>query len=371
MITQPRVAIVHEWFTGMRGGEKCIEALCEVFPDAAIYTLVHEKGSCSPAIERMPIHTSFIQRLPMAATRYRHYLPLYPRAIESFDLSGFDIVISSNHAVAKGVRTGPRTLHVCYCHTPMRYIWNLYDDYFGKGKAGLATRMAMRMVVGYLRKWDVRTAANPQHFVANSHNVRLRINQIYNRDADVIYPPVDTSLFRISNKSGDYFLIVSAFVPYKRIDLAIEAFNQTGDNLVIIGDGPENAKLRAQAKPNIRMMGWQPDGVLKKHYAECRALIFPGEEDFGIVPLEAMASGRPVIAYGKGGALETVIDTPEFKTGIHFSEQTVESLVGAIGRFKRTTFDATKLREHAMTFDRDLYKQKMRDYVLTRWKRIG
>jgi glycosyltransferase involved in cell wall biosynthesis len=364
----PHIAIVHEWFTGMRGGEKCIEALCEVFPDATLFTLVHVKGSVSPTIERMPIHTSFIQHLPFAKKHYRHYLPLFPNAIERFDLREFDIVISSNHAVAKGVRTKPETLHICYCHTPMRYIWNLYDEYFGKERAGILTRLGMKFFVNYLRRWDVRTAQSPHHFIANSRNVQARIKQLYKRDSTVIYPPVDTSLFQRSNVSGVYFLIVSAFVPYKRVDMAIEAFNRTGDRLVIIGNGPDDEKLRALAKPNIEFLGWQPDEVLKKYYAECRAVIFPGEEDFGIVPVEAMASGKPVIAYAKGGALETVIDTPERKTGILFYEQSVESLVEAIERCKGTTFDAESLRAHAMQFDRDLYKRTMKEFVERQWE---
>lgn len=364
----PRIAIVHEWLTGMRGGEKCVEALCEVFPDATLFTLVHVKGSVSPTIERMPIRTSFIQHLPFAGKKYRHYLPLFPKAVEQFDLRAFDIVISSNHAVAKGVRTKPKTLHICYCHTPMRYIWNLYDEYFGKERAGILTRLGMKLFVKHLRRWDLRTAHNPHFFIANSRNVQARIKQIYNRDSIVIYPPVDTSLFQLSNVPGTRFLIVSAFVPYKRIDLAIEAFKRTGDKLVIIGDGPDDAKLRAMATANIEFLGWQPDHVLKKYYAECRAVVFPGEEDFGIVPLEAMASGKPVIAFAKGGALETVIDSAQQTTGILFNEQSVESLVEAVERCKRTTFDAARLRTRAVEFDREVYKQTMKEFIEQRWE---
>ncbi|MEK7249538.1 MAG: glycosyltransferase [Bacteroidota bacterium] len=365
--TSPRIAIIHEWFTGMRGGEKCVEALCEVFPDATLFTLVHVKGSVSPTIERMPTRASFIQKLPFAEKRYRHYLPLFPRAVEQFDMSEFDIVISSNHAVAKGIRTKPETLHICYCHTPMRYIWNLYDDYFGKEQAGLLTRVGMKMFVKYLRSWDVRTARNPHYFIANSHNVQARIKQLYNRESDVIYPPVDTSLFQPSKTSSNYFLIVSAFVPYKRIDLAIEAFNKTGDRLLVIGDGPDDSRLRSISKSNIEFLGWQPDEKLKQWYAACKALIFPGEEDFGIVPVEAMASGKPVIAYAKGGALETVIESPILKTGVLFKEQTVKSLMEAIQKCKVTSFSPEQLRSHALSFDRKVYKRKMGEYVLEKW----
>ena len=365
--TKPRVAIVHEWFTSMRGGEKCVEALCEVFPDATLFCLVHVKGSVSPIIERMPIHTSFIQKLPFAEKQYRHYLPLFPKAVERFDMSEFDIVISSSHAVAKGVTTRRDTLHICYCYTPMRYIWNLYDEYFAKGNAGFATRMAMRMFLGYLRRWDVRTAQNPHHFIAISENVRQRIKQYYNRDSDVIYPPVDTSLYQLSTTSENSFLIVSAFVPYKRIDLAIDAFNRTGDKLIIIGNGPDDAKLRARANRNIEFLGWQPDEMLKQCYSECTAVIFPGEEDFGIVPVEAMASGKPVIAYAKGGALETVIDSPTLKKGVLFREQTVESLVEAIHLFKDSHFYPSDIRSHALSFDRETFKTKMHEYILEKW----
>jgi glycosyltransferase involved in cell wall biosynthesis len=362
-----RIAIVHEWFAGMRGGEKCVEALCELFPTAELFSLLHVKGAVSPTIERMAIHTSFIQKLPFAEQRYRHYLPLFPTAIQQFDLSAFDLVITSNHCVAKGVQVPPTALHVCYCYTPMRYIWGLYDDYFSKDRAGLVTRAGMKVFLNYLRKWDVRTAANPQHFIAISDHIRRRIGDIYHRTADVIYPPVKTSLFHLSFGNDGYFLIVSAFVPYKRIDLAIEAFNRIGERLVIIGDGPDAARLRKIARGNVEFHGWQPDEMLKEYYARCKALIFPGEEDFGIVPVEAMASGKPVIAFAVGGALETVIQTPHLKTGILFKEQTVDSLVGAIERLGKENFDPEALRAHALTFDREVYKRRMHEYLEHKW----
>lgn len=369
--TPPRIAIVHEWLTGMRGGEKCVEALCELFPGATLFTLVHVRGSVSPTIERMPIHTSFIQHLPLAARHYRHYLPLFPRAIERLNLREFDIVISSNHAVAKGVRTAAGTLHICYCHTPMRYIWNLYDEYFSKGSAGLLTRTAMRLFVKRLRAWDVRTAAHPHHYIANSRNVQRRIKEIYHREADVIYPPVDTSLFQLSTAPGNYYLIVSALVPYKRIDLAIEAFNSTDEKLVIIGSGPEGTKLRALAGPNIEFLGWQPDDIVRKAYAECTALVFPGEEDFGIVPLEAMASGKPVVAFARGGALETVVQTAGLQTGVLFQEQSPEHLLEALQRLRTTTFHPDLLRKHALQFDKEIYKKRMLEYIQGRWEEFS
>jgi len=364
----PRVAVVHEWFTGMRGGEKCVEALCEVFPEADVYALLHVPGSVSPAIEKRIRGTTFVQHLPAAATQYRRYLPLFPFAVRQFDLRGYDIVISSNHCVAKGARVMPGALHICYCYTPMRYIWNQYDEYFGRGRAGLLTRGAMRLVVGPLRRWDVATASHPQHFVAISENVRMRIREIYGREADMIYPPVDTSLFTLARRDDGYFLIVSALVPYKAVDIAIEAFNRSGDRLVIVGEGPDASRLKKLAGPNVTFEGWQPDGRLREYYAGCRALIFPGEEDFGIVPVEAMAAGKPVLAYGRGGALETVIDRPDLKTGVLFREQSVDAINSGLGVLKRTEFDSDRIRAHALTFDRELYKQRIGSYCASRWE---
>jgi glycosyltransferase involved in cell wall biosynthesis len=362
-----RIAIVHEWFTSMRGGEKCVEALCELYPQAELFSLLHVKGSVSSTIEQMPMHTSFIQKLPFAEQRYRHYLPLFPRAIEQFDLSGFDLVVTSNHCVAKGVKVPLTALHVCYCYTPMRYIWGLYDEYFSKDRAGLLTRIGMQLFLNYLRRWDVRTAENPHRFLAISEHVRQRIKDIYHRTADVIYPPVNTSLFQTSSQEGSYFLIVSALVPYKRIDLAIEAFNMLGERLLIIGDGPDAPRLREIARSNIEFLGWQPDEKLKEFYARCVALVFPGEEDFGIVPVEAMASGKPVIAFAEGGALETVIQSSSLRTGLLFKSQTVESLADAVNKFKREDFNPVALRSYALTFDREVFKRRMKEYIEKAW----
>jgi glycosyltransferase involved in cell wall biosynthesis len=366
---QPRrIAIVHEWFTSMRGGEKCVEALCEVFPDATLFALVHVKGSVSPLLEQKEIQTSFIQNLPLASTRYRHYLPLFPSAVERFDLREFDCVISSNHCVAKGVHTAPDALHLCYCYTPMRYIWDLYDDYFGPGRAGLLTRVGMRLAVGYLRRWDLRTATNPEHFIAISENVRGRIKAVYDRDSDLIYPPVDTGRFTLSQRDDGYFLVVSALVPYKRVDLAVDACTKSGDRLVVVGDGPEFGRLTARAGPNCEFLGWQSDARVTELLAGCTAVLFPGEEDFGIVPVEAMACGKPVVAYGRGGALETVLDAPGFRTGVLFRRQGVDELVNAMKRVRETGFDAPRLRTFALQFDREQYKRSMLDYVLRRWR---
>jgi glycosyltransferase involved in cell wall biosynthesis len=355
-----RVALVHDWLTGMRGGERVFEVLCELFPAADVFTLVHVPGSVSPAIERHTIRTSFVQRLPRSATRYRHYLPFFPAAMEAFDLSGYDLVVSSSHCAAKGVRTPAGCVHLCYCYTPMRYIWDQYGEYFGPGRASLPVRAAMALVRGPLQRWDLRTARNPHRFVAISENVRERIRRIYGRPSDLIYPPVDTARFAVSRGDGEFDLVVSALVPYKRVDLAVRAFTRSGEPLVVVGTGPEEARLRAMAGKNIRFEGWVPDRDLGAYYARCRALIFPGEEDFGIVPLEAMASGRPVVAYARGGALETVT---EGVTGVLFERQTEEALLEAVTRVRQAGIDPEVARSAAEGFDRARFKGSMAAYI--------
>jgi glycosyltransferase involved in cell wall biosynthesis len=367
----PRVAIVHDWLTGMRGGEKCIEAMLEVFEDVDVFTLIHLPGSVSRTIERAVKQTTFVQRLPGAKTRFRRYLPLFPAAIRRLDLRGYDLVISSHHCVAKGARVPEGVLHICYCYTPMRYLWYKYDDYFGPGRAGLFTRTSMRLVVGPLRRWDLATASNPHFYVATCNNVAHRVRDIYGRDADVIYPPVDTSRFTVSHEDGTYYLMVGALVRYKRFDIAIEAFNRAGEKLVIVGDGPEAAALRGMARSNIRFEGWRSDDELRNYYAGCRALIFPGEEDFGIVPLEAMSTGKPVLAYARGGALETVVVTPGLRTGTLFTDQTVEGLLAGLEELKITQFDPLAIRQHALGFDREIYKSRIKEFCLSHWGTFG
>jgi glycosyltransferase involved in cell wall biosynthesis len=367
MTAPRRVALVHDWLVSMRGGEKVFEVLCELFPDATVYTLLHVKGSVSPAIERLPIHTSFVQHLPGAATRYRNYLPLFPAAIGRFDLTGHDLIVSSSHCAAKAIHTPRGSAHICYCYTPMRYIWDQYDEYFSPGRASLPVRAAMGILRGPLQRWDLRTARNPHRFVAISENVRERIRRIYGRPSDLIYPPVDTARFTAPAGPGEFFLVVSALVPYKRVELAVEAFTRTGDPLVVVGSGPDEGRLRAMAGPNIRFDGWVADADLAEYYARCSALVFPGEEDFGIVPLEAMASGRPVVAYARGGALETV---REGLTGTLFREQTVDSLLDAVARLRRTRFDPVAARAFAEGFDRALFKEQMAAYIARMYEEI-
>ncbi len=373
-----KVALVHDWLTGMRGGEKVLEVFCELFPDAHLYTLLHKKGSLSNTIESMDVRTSFIQKLPFIKKKYRHLLPVFPTAIERFDLQGYDLVLSSSHCVAKGVKTSVNTLHICYCHTPMRYIWDLYNLYFCKERANMITRFATSLVLDYLRKWDLASNKRVDKFMANSKYVAERIKKNYGRDSDLIYPPVDCSYFKPGVSNENFYLMVSPLAPNKCVDLAIEAFNSIGLPLVIIGSGQEEQKLKRLAGKKIKLMGWQSDEVVREHYANCKALIFPGVEDFGIVPLEAQACGKPVIAYGKGGALETIVplDSDETSvksengqsmnaTGLFFYEQTPESLVQAVARFEATQdlFNWQVIRKNAESFDRAVFKDKIRCYV--------
>src|SRR3989338_5983552 len=344
-----KVAIIHDWLTGMRGGEKCLEIFCELFPDADLYTLIHIPGSVSKTIEERNIKTSFIQKIPGVEKHYRSFLPLFPLAIEGFDLKGYDLILSSSHCVAKGIIPPPNAIHISYVHTPMRYVWDSYHHYFGKGRVNWFSGKVISIFAHYLRMWDATSSNRVDYFMANSNHVAKRIEKYYRRKSDVIYPPIDCNKFTLSEipqsphflkgGEGGFYLIVSAFAPYKRIDIAIEAFNRLGLRLKIIGEGQDEKRLKKFAKSNIEFLGRQHDNTLKEYYSKCKALIFPGEEDFGIVPVEAMASGRPVIAYGKGGALETVIPlnhkSEEKPTGIFFYEQTPEVLIGAVKYFEK------------------------------------
>jgi len=364
-----RVALVHDWLTGMRGGERCLEVFCEIFPSADLYTLLHVPGSVSPIIERRRIVTSFIQRLPEAASRYRQYLPLFPAAIRALDLRDYDLVLSASHAVAKAVRPPRGALHVCYCFTPMRYVWDLYDDYFGP-RAGPITRAIMPAVAAWLRHWDRATTRRVHRIVAISHFVAARIRRVWDRDAEVIYPPVDVARFRIGHSPDDFYLVVSALTPYKRVDLAVEACTRLERRLLVVGTGPEEARLRAMAGPTVQLLGWRDDVETADLYARCRALLFPPLEDFGITPLEAMAAGRPVIAFGEGGARETVVGPggAEPPTGLFFPRQSVEALVEAIRQFESgaIAFEPKALRRRAETFDRPLFKERMFSYLQAR-----
>ena len=376
-----RVALVHDWLTGMRGGEKVLEIFCELFPEADIFTLVHIPGSVSKIIENRTIRTSFLQRVPLAKSHYRSFLPLFPLAIEGFNMRGYDMVLSSSHCVAKGVLTTPSTVHVCYCHTPMRYVWDHYNTYFGDERKGLLSKFLMPVIANYLRMWDVTSSDRVDYFVANSYNVANRIKKYYKRPAEVVHPPVDCFFYTPvkNHKEGDYYLIVSAFAPYKRIDIAVDAFERLGLPLVIVGGGQEEEQIRNMSKKYVRCVGWQATESLKEYYRGCKALIFPGEEDFGIVPLEAQACGKPVIAFAKGGALETVrglysnqeadmeavSKPPETPTGVFFTQQTAESLMNAVKFFEQSKnqFNPHTIRKHAEDFDYPIFKEKFKQCI--------
>jgi glycosyltransferase involved in cell wall biosynthesis len=374
-----KVALIHDWLTGMRGGERCLEAFCELFPEADLFTLIHQRGAVSPTIERMTIRTSALQYIPRATTYYRHLLPLLPLTIRQFRLTGYDLVLSSSHAVAKGVRRRDVPLHVCYCFTPMRYIWDQSQVYFPRQRFSAPSWILLQTLLRYLRAWDVKTSHGVDEFIAISNNIAAKIRAYYNRDAVVIPPPVDCGFFQPVSSSArpgiSFYLIVSALVPYKRVDLAIEAFNRLQLPLIIIGSGPERHRLESQAQPHIRFLGWQPDEVVRDYYRQCRALIFPGEEDFGIVPLEAQACGRPVIAFAKGGALETVIALDGCTavenhglepTGVFFYESTPGALCEAISLFEQRAaeFSPEASRRNALRFDRPAFMERIRTFLI-------
>lgn len=355
-----RVAIIHYWLVGMRGGEKVLDALCEMFPQADIFTHVYVKDAISPRIAKHNISTTFIGSLPRASTWYKHYLPLMPLALEQLDLRGYDLIISSESGPAKGIIPPPGSVHVCYCHSPMRYIWNMFHEY--RGRSGGITKALMPPLAHYLRMWDASSANRVDDFVGNSATVASRIRRYYGRDATVIPPPVAVEDFEIvaDHELGTYYLMVGELVRYKRPELAIEAFNKLGKELVVIGGGEMLHELRRLAGPTVRLLGPQPFPVLRYYYARCRALIFPGEEDFGIVPVEAMASGRPVIAYASGGATETVVHG---RTGAFFDEQNAEALIEVVGAADRMNFVPATIAAHARRFNTARFSRDMLNHV--------
>ena len=361
-MTGPRVALVHDWLTGMRGGEKVLEALCEIFPDADIVTLVHRRGSVSHAIERHRIRTSLVQYLPLATTKYPRYLPLFPFAIEQLGLDRYDLVISSSHCAAKGVIVPGRAVHLSYCHSPMRYAWDQFETYFGPARVGrLASRWFYRPILSRLARWDAATSGRVHRFLANSSHVAARIGRYYNRQATIVYPPVDTVFYHPADVAPEsHFLIVSALVPYKRIDLAIAACEQMGVPLRIAGDGPDRARLSGGAGPGVTFLGWLSNEEIRDEYRRAAAVIMPGEEDFGLVPLEAQACGCPVVALARGGATETVKDG---ETGVLFDEPSIPSLTAALERVRTIRFDRARLRLHAGQFSRDRHIQRMRAVI--------
>lgn len=352
-----KTALVHDYLTQLGGGEKVLSVLCEMFPEAPIYTLIYSEKATDGVFRDKKIHTSFLQKIPGAKRFFRGLIWLMPLAVEQFDFSDFDLVISVSHSYGKGVITRPGTKHVSYCLTPTRYLWH---------DPGLPLSFITNPVLTYLRIWDYQASKRPDHFIADSKNVRERIKKYYNRDSEVIYPPVETDRFQISDGPKDYFLIVGRLVPYKRFDLAIEAFSRLPEEkLFVVGDGPERKKLEAKCRKlgagNINFFGNVPDPELMGYYACCKALLYPQEEDFGIIPVEAMASGRPVIAYRRGGVLETVI---EGETGLFFNEQNTESLIEAVKNFDEGRFDSERIRRHAEKFDKKIFKDKILGFIV-------
>jgi glycosyltransferase involved in cell wall biosynthesis len=348
------IALIHDWLTGMRGGERALLAFCELFPDADLFTLVQVPGATDPIIERRRVRTSLIQRLPFAGRLYRHYLPLFPIAIEQFDLDGYDLVLSTSHCAAKSVVVPGRARHLCYCLTPMRYAWDQFDAYFGPERLGRYGSAAMRPVMAAMARWDRATEQRVHRYLAISQYVARRIGLYYNRRSTIVYPPVETTFYTPSADSvaPAGFLVVSALVPYKRVELAIGAARLAGVPLTIIGDGPERARLQSIAgNGDVRFLGWCTNEEIRGLYRSSIATLLPGEEDFGIVPLEAQACGRPVVALKSGGALETVIDG---ETGI-LVEPGEEALADGMTRAAAAGWDADHIRRHADRFSRDRF----------------
>jgi glycosyltransferase involved in cell wall biosynthesis len=351
----------------MRGGEKVLEVLCEILPQSDLYTLIHVPGRLSPRIEGMPVHASWLSRLPFVRHYYRYLLPLMPWTAGRIRLRGYDLVVAVSHCVAHGVDVGPGARLVCYCNTPMRYAWGMLDAYFPLDRRPDPRRWVLARLAGRLREWDRRAARRVDEYLANSRNVKRRIARCYGRDARLVYPPVATDFYRpLGGERGDFYLWVGSLAPYKRLDLALEAFSGLERRLIVVGDGQQARFARRTAPPNVTLLGWQPDEVVRRHLASCRALVFPGEEDFGIVPLEAQACGRPVVAFGRGGALESVVGLEEAgpegaPTGVFFHEPTAECLVEAIERFEASEdiFAPEAVRSHALQFSRDRCREAL------------
>lgn len=365
-----RVAIVQYWIFGMGGGERVVEVLGEMFPDADLFCLAADPSKMSLSLRRHRLTTSFLQNMPGTSRWYRHMLPLHPMALESLNLSGYDLILSSESGPAKGVVSHTDTCHICYCHSPMRYLWDLYPEY--RRGFNPITRAFFSLAAHHLRIWDVAAANRVDYFIANSHNVARRIRKHYRREAEVIYPPVNVSAGYLSDEIDDYYLVVSRLTDYKRVDLAVRACARLGRRLRIIGDGEQYRDLRKLAGPTIEFLGNVHDSVVQENYAHCRALIFPGEEDFGIVPVEAQSFGRPVIAFGKGGVRETVIGiceapltSPEHSTGVFFEQQSVESLEEAIRRFESIEgrFSPRFIKSSVGQFDRSRFKSEIQDFI--------
>ena len=358
-----KIAIVHDWLPLYGGAERVLEQILLVFPQADIFSMIdaippEQRGF----LQNKPVTTSFVQRLPGAKTRYRSYFPIMPLAVEQFDLSPYNLVISSSYSFAKGVLTGPDQRHLCYCHSPIRYAWDMQHQYLQQ--SGLTKGLKsfiVRFLLHYVRLWDYRTAAGVDAFAANSAYIARRIMKVYRREAEVIFPPVAIESFPLEEKKEDFYLTASRMVPYKKIDLIAEAFSGMPEKkLIIIGDGPEMDKVRAKAGSNVELLGYRDNEILRSHLQRAKAFVFVAEEDFGIVPVEAQACGTPVIAFGRGGVAETVIPG---KTGILFYEQSAESLAGAVRLFETGTFSPAEIRQQAEKFSAEVFRQRFADFV--------
>lgn len=354
-----KTALIHDWLNQLGGAEDVLETLVTMYPDAPLYTSLYWREKMPAHWRDWEIHTSFIDRLPLAHKKQQLYFPLYPFAFEQFDFREYDLVLSNKSGFCHGVITGPETLHICYCLTPTRYVWR-YHQYAEQEQLGRLTRTVLPPFLTTLRQWDRLAADRVDHFIAISEEVRRRIGKIYKRDAVIIHPPVETSRFAPSNRIEDYYLIVGRLVPYRRIDLLIEAFNKMKRPLLIAGSGRDRDRLEALAGPTVQFLGYVPDADLPDLIARCRAFMFPGEEDFGIAPIQAMAAGRPVIAYAGGGALETVVPG---ETGVLFAEQSVAAIIQAVESFDAEAVDSRRIRAHAEKFDTAVFKRKLQAFI--------
>lgn len=352
-----KIAIVHDWLTNMGGAEQVIINFKDIYSDAPIYTTFYNPNNLDPKLRNIDVRTSFLQRNKMI-TDHKKYFPLMPLAFEKFNLKDYDVILSSSTSCAKGARKRKDAIHICYINTPMRYAYEFKNEYLNGMNP--IKKFLVNILLFFMRIWDKNNNKRVDYFIANSSEIQKRVKKTYNRDSVVINPPVRCNLFNISKIDGDYYFVVSRLVGYKRFDLAVKACTELNKKLVIIGDGPEREKLEGIAGPTITFLGRQDDETVRKYMSECKALLFPGLEDFGIVPVEAQACGRPVICYGKGGVLDTVIDG---KTGVYFKEQNVESLKDALLKFEKMKFDKEVIRKHALEFDESVFKKKIADYV--------
>lgn len=375
-----RVALVHYWYVRRRGGERVLDVLADMFPQADIFILIYDQGALADSIKAHKITGSFLQKLPQAKRYYRALLPFFPIALEQLRLDDYDLVISQESGPAKGVITRADACHICYCHTPMRYLWDMYHDYLDDAPFGSLGRAFYSLASHYVRLWDYASAARVNHFVASSQNGAKRIRKYYRRQSDVIYPPVDVDSFSVSDSHDDYYLVVSPLVPYKRIDLAVEACNALRRRLIVIGDGPERSSLMKMAGPTVTFLGFQTDDVVREHYHRCRAFLFPGEEDIGLTPIEAQASGRPVIAYGRGGAVETVAGfysgqevNQEEVTGVFFGKQSADALTEAMLAFEAVErkFSPALIRAQAKRFGVANFKEQLGNLVAGKMRENG